>query len=257
MPKTTWPDILSTADRIESARAKTRQAVTHLLEILALHENNAIIVYSNKLAKQIPQSLGANAFNTFQQSMHRYEIVRICALWDSADPAKENISTIIQLIKSDAVIKRLGLEMERFWGGFDGSILNPSADPELAQIERLAFKASEQAFGKKQGAKVRQKLRGAISLFDKTHRSPKVLALHNLRDKRLAHLLSHTRREKHGPIDAVKYGDESKLLDVSVRVVEALYLGVCGTSFNFGDSRRIDRKYAKALWGACTFKGVK
>jgi hypothetical protein len=257
MPKAVWPDTLSTEDRIDLAQAKTRQAVAHLLEILALHENNAIIVYSDKLAKQIPKSRGANAFNTFQQSMHRYEIVRICALWDSKDSAKENISTIVELIRPDAVIGRLGLEMEKFWGDFGGSILNPSDDLELAEIEKQVFLASEREFGRKQAAKVRRKLRGAINLFDKTHQSPKVVALHNLRDKRLAHLLSHTRREKHGPIEAVKYGDESKLLDISVRIMEALYLGVCGTSFNFGDSRQIDRRYAKALWGACTFKGVK
>lgn len=257
MPKAIWPANLSTEDRIELAQAKTRQAVTHLLEILALHENNRIIVYSNTLAKQIPKSMGANAFNTFQQSLHRYEIVRICALWDRAEPAKENISAIIELIRADAVINRLGIEMEKFWRGFDGSILNPSSDPELAEIERRAFKASERAFGKKQGAKVRRKLRAAIKLFDSTSQSRKVVALRNLRDKRLAHLLSHTHREQHGPIDQVKFGDETKLLDISIRILAALYLGVCGTSFDFNNSRRIDRKYAKALWGACSFKGVK
>jgi hypothetical protein len=77
MGKAVWPENLSTEDRIELAQAKTRQAMTHLLEMLALHENNAVIVYSDVLAKQIPKSRGANAFNTFQQSMHRYEIVRI------------------------------------------------------------------------------------------------------------------------------------------------------------------------------------
>jgi hypothetical protein len=147
--------------------------------------------------------------------------------------------------------------MEKFWGGFGGSILIPSDNPDLAELEKQAFKASEREFGRSQGAKVRRKLRGAIKLFDKTRRSPSVVALRNLRDKRLAHLLSHTHWEKHGPIQGVKYGDETKLLDVSVRMMEGLYLGVCGTSFNFGDSRLIDRKYARALWSACTFTGVK
>jgi hypothetical protein len=257
MPNTKWPDNLSVEERIEAAQDKTRQAVTHLLDILALHENNAIIVYSNKLSKQIPRSIGANAFNTFQQSMHRYEIVRVCSLWDSADPAKENISTIIALVNSDTVIRRLGLEMAKYWGGFGGTLLNQSDDPELAEIERNALLASEQAFGKKQGAQVRRKLRAAISLFNKTRQNPKVISLHNLRDKKLAHLLSYTRREKHGPIGTVKYGYETELLDASVRIVQALYLGVCGTSLDFNESRRIDRKYAKALWHACSFKGMK
>ena len=81
-------------------------------------------------------------------------------------------------------------------------------------------------------------------------------ALQNLRDKRLAHLLAYTRREKHGPVAAVKFGYETELLETSLKIIQCLYLGVCGTSLNFTDSRRIDRKYTKALWGACTFKGV-
>jgi hypothetical protein len=257
MAKLKWPANLTVEERIGEAQAKTRLVVSHSLEILALHENNAIIVYSSKLASQIPKSMAANAFNIFQQSMHRYEIVRICSLWDSADAAKENIPTVIQLINDASVIDRLGAEMEKYWGGYGGTILNPSDDPELAEIEREAYVASEKAFGRKQGAKVRQRLRRAISLCEKTAKSPKVNALHNLRDKKLAHLLAYTRREKHGPVDPVKYGYETELLKRSLQIIEALYFGVCGTSLDFDNSRRIDKKYAKALWGACSFKGVK
>src|SRR5450631_2625022 len=102
-----WPNELSTERRIKEAQSKTRMLVTHVLDVLALHENNSIIVYSDKLAKQIPRSNAANAFNTFQQSMHQFEIVRICALWDSMDEAKENIQSVIALIDSDDVIERL------------------------------------------------------------------------------------------------------------------------------------------------------
>jgi bifunctional non-homologous end joining protein LigD len=37
------------------------------------------------LSSQIPQSFAANAFNVFQRSMHQFEIVRLCVLWDSAE----------------------------------------------------------------------------------------------------------------------------------------------------------------------------
>jgi hypothetical protein len=40
----------------------------------------------------------------------------------------------------------------------------------------------------------------------------------------------------------------------SLRIAEALYCWVNGKSFSFEDSRQIDRKNAKALWEACTFK---
>ena len=76
----------------------------------------------------------------------------------------------------------------------------------------------------------------------------------NLRDKYLAHSLTETRRErKNGSIDPMKYGDERQLLDASLPIVEVLYCWVNGTSFNFENSRKINRKNAKALWEACTF----
>jgi hypothetical protein len=40
----------------------------HLFQLIALHENNAIVVYSDTLALQIPRSYAANAFNVFQQA---------------------------------------------------------------------------------------------------------------------------------------------------------------------------------------------
>lgn len=210
MAKSKWPENLSVEERIKLAQAKTRMIVTHVLEILALHENNSIIVYSNKLAGQIPESTAANAFNTFQQSMHRYEIVRICALWDSVEPPKENIPTVIALIQSDEVIERLACEMESYWSGLGATILNPSDDPELAEIERDAFAASEKAFGKEQGAKVREELIAAISLFKETADDTQVIALRNLRDKKTRPftVVHPSRRERPNSTGEVRLRDK-------------------------------------------------
>jgi hypothetical protein len=43
------------------------------------------VLYSDTLSSQIPTSFAANAFNVFQRGMHQFEIVRLCALWDSWD----------------------------------------------------------------------------------------------------------------------------------------------------------------------------
>jgi len=76
----------------------------------------------------------------------------------------------------------------------------------------------------------------------------------NLRDKHLAHALSETRREKKvGPQPPMKYGDERKMLEATLPIVEALYCWVNGTSLSFENSREIDRRNAKALWEACKF----
>ena len=70
--------------RIRLARTKAKKLLGHFLYLAALHENNAIVVFSSRLASQIPRSYAANAFNWFQRVMHDFEIVRLCALWDSA-----------------------------------------------------------------------------------------------------------------------------------------------------------------------------
>jgi len=75
----------------------------------------------------------------------------------------------------------------------------------------------------------------------------------NMRDKHLAHSLSATRREKVGAIEPMKYGYERDVLKASLPIVQALFCWVSGKSFDFEDSRRIDRENAKALWEACTF----
>jgi len=53
---------LSTAKRIQAAKVKTQRVVDHLRYLLALHENNAIITYSDTLSSQITLAHAAEAF---------------------------------------------------------------------------------------------------------------------------------------------------------------------------------------------------
>jgi len=87
---------MSVSERVEIAKEKTKRVVDHLHYLLELHENNVIVLYTPTLSQQIPESFAANAFNVFQQGMYQFEIVRLCALWDRAEPEKENIRTIIK-----------------------------------------------------------------------------------------------------------------------------------------------------------------
>jgi hypothetical protein len=52
----------------------------HAHYLLDIRENNAIVVYSDQLSKQIPRSYAANAFNIFREAMHQIEIVWLNAL---------------------------------------------------------------------------------------------------------------------------------------------------------------------------------
>src|SRR6476660_9073595 len=101
---------ITTLDRVKAAKQKTERVVDHLLYLLELHENNAIIVYSDTLSSQIPPSYAANAFNVFRRGLHQFEIVRLCALWDRAEADKENIPTVIELIDDSEVIEALAQE---------------------------------------------------------------------------------------------------------------------------------------------------
>ena len=84
---------LTTAERVQTAKQKTGHVVDHLLYLLALHESNAVVVYSDTLSKQIPRSYAAHAFSVFRQCMSHFEIVRLCALWDSPHPNQKSIPT--------------------------------------------------------------------------------------------------------------------------------------------------------------------
>jgi AbiU2 len=75
----------------------------------------------------------------------------------------------------------------------------------------------------------------------------------NLRDKHLAHSLSQTRREKKAPVAPMKYGDERKVLEDTLPIVQDLYSWVSGIGLSFEESRKIDREFAQSLWTACTF----
>jgi hypothetical protein len=219
-------------ERVRIAKEKTKRVVDHLHYLLELHENNAIVLYTRTLSRQIPTSFAANAFRVFQQGMHQFEIVRLYALWDSAALEKENIPTIIKLINHPKVIEALAQETASHWQSRD-----------------------DQQFGQQEAQKAREELRKAIDDSRAIIASPRHVSIMNWRDKHLAHSLSKTRREKKvGPLPSIKYGDEGKILEATLPIVEVLYCWVNGTSLSFENSRKIDRENAKALWEACSFR---
>jgi AbiU2 len=245
---------LTLPERVKTAKEKTERVVDHLLYLLALHENNAIVLYSPTLSSQIPTSYAATAFNVFQRGLHQFEILRLCALWDRAELDKESIPTIIELIDHNGVIESLVQETASHWNGDVGSILNPSDDPDLHALEIDMLKLSNENFAKEQAQKARIELRKAIQDSRAISKSPQVIT--NLRNKHLAHSLSHTRREKASPIAPMKYGDEREVLNATLPIVESLFCWVNGCSFSFKESKDIDRENAEALWKGCSFNIV-
>src|ERR1700730_7046822 len=97
-----------TQKRVTEAKRITERLVDHTLYLLDIHENNAIVLYSDMLSKQIPKSYAANAFNVVREAMHQIEVVRICALWDPRHTIeRESIMTVIELIDHPNVLDAL------------------------------------------------------------------------------------------------------------------------------------------------------
>jgi AbiU2 len=245
-------------ERIRLAKAKMTKVLDHFLYVVELHANNSFVVFSPLLASQIPCSHAANAFNVFQRSMHQIEIVRLCAIWDSIDLDKENIPTVVALIDDDEIIETLAEETRSHWvGGASERLLNPSNDPAIAAIEREMVKAANLQFADEQASTARTELRRAIADMREVLGWERLASVMNIRDKHLAHSLETTRREKNGPVQPMKYGDETELLNASIPIIERLYCWVNGTSFSIENSQEIDQNNAEALWTGCKFEDLR
>jgi hypothetical protein len=245
---------LTPAVRIEIAKAKMDKVLDHFLYVIELHANNSFIVYSPTLASKIPTSYAANAFNVFQRSMHQIEIVRLCAIWDSADADKENIPTVVELIDTKEIIEILAEETRSHWATAPAPhLLNPSIDPDLALIEQELLDRHNADFGNEQALKAKTELMAAICEVRTTLSSPRLASVMNHRDKHLAHSLTSTRREKRAPVSPMKNGDGAALLETSIPIVERLYCWVTGKGFSIRNSQEIDQENAEALWSGCKF----
>jgi hypothetical protein len=220
---------METQKRIAEAKRLTERLVDHTQYLLDIHENNAIVLYSNILSKQVPVSHAANAFNVFREALHQIEVVRICALWDSpSGTERESIPTVIGLID-------------------DQKVLDAFADQERARHPAQV--------GDKHAERALAALKGAIKQARDLRTSAQLTSIRNLRDKHVAHYLGQTAQEKKtGPMAPMKHGDEGPVLDASIAIVEVLNSRVNDVSLSFEAARAVDRKCAEALWNACTFK---
>ena len=217
---------LDRAKRIELAKTKMEKVLDHFLYLLELHANNAFVVHSPILSSQIPTSFAANAFNVFQRSMHQFEIVRLCALWDGAEAEKENIPTVIELTDDSAIIDMLAEEARQHWASDRLPLLNASTDPKLNAAELEAVRKAEHQFADEQASNAKTGLKDAIAKARSILGSARLASVVNIRDKHLAHALETTRREKRGQVSPMKYGDETALLDQSASIVEQLFCWV-------------------------------
>jgi hypothetical protein len=217
-----------TQERITEAKRLTACVVDHLQYLLDIHENNAIVLYSDTLSKQVPKSVAANAFNVLREAMHQIEIVRIAAVWDNPTTIeRESILTVIELIDDQKVLDALG---DQARGDYPPQMASQRAERAISNLKEAIKKARQ------------------------TRSSDALKSIRNLRDKHVAHYLTEKVEEKSNEVATMKHGDEVAVIDASISIVETLNSYVNDVGMSFADARAIDQRCATALWGKCTFK---
>lgn len=244
------PD-MSISERVQLAGDKTRRIVREIRWLIALHENNALVFYSPLLANQIPESYAARTFNVMQESMLYFEILRLCTLWDRCDVENYSIPTVVELADDERFQQEIHDRMKGH--PIDGRLLNrdPARETEIEE----ALRNGNRQFAQREADKSVERLKQAIEAARTTSKSVTLTAAKNLRDKHLAHLLEQTRREKKDDtVKPMKHGDESKLIEETMEIVEGLHLGIVGSACDLEKSRENARRSAQALWEGCQIK---
>jgi len=216
--KMRWPEALNPQERVDRARVIVSRQIDDLQSLIAVSEANRIIIYSPKLASQIPASYAANAFNVFQWVSLNYEIPRACALWDSPREDRASIPTLISLVNTPECRTILEADLGRN---------TPYAARHKAKFDR------------------------AVTLAKRIEASRFTAALYRFRNEQLAHSLVSGRPT--APSTLPKYGYERRILTASIAVAEAFNNAVRDSSFFFEDAIKISKANAEALWNGCTF----
>jgi hypothetical protein len=216
-------------ERIKLAKTRADRLVDHLAALLLMHEANAIVLYSPALASQIPQSFAAHAFNQFQRSMHLFEILRTCALWDAPSEDRESIPTILKLVSEPEIIDSLVEDAYRYFSEqLEPRDLTPSDDPEIEAAKAAWWSEYKVRNAEERAKKTRDWLAEAAERAEKVQGSPELRALIDFRHSYIAHNLDlpEPALDRPAVVLPVRYGDERKVLEATVPIADALHLAI-------------------------------
>jgi hypothetical protein len=249
-----WLGKLSAGDRIRLAQERADNLVGHTTTLFLMHEANALVVYSPKLAEQIPRSHAAHAFNQFRSSMHLFEIIRLCALWDPPGTERESIPTIVQFFNAPAIVDQMARDRhDRYANQAEPADLG--SDPEYAAAYREAWKKDRSAAAREAEQRLRQRLGFAAEKAAEVVTSSRLKAMREFRDAYIAHNLTLPEADTTSEENVMRVhpGDETALLEDTVAVADALHSELNDTSFDWEGARQMASRNAAALWDNCAF----
>ncbi|MFM8607825.1 MAG: hypothetical protein ACKOBC_07675 [Hyphomicrobiales bacterium] len=243
-----WADKLPIDIRVEKAKKIANKLVQLIVNIINIHESNRLLIYSDQITKQIPPSHAAHTFKLLQQSEFRMEVLSLYALWDKPSGDRFSIPTLISLVDNTGVIDALNNEQKEFWmappiNGWGLEIDDPLARENIVD----QINTNQEAFANRQIQKMDRRRRKAIELVSKSSDCTKIKTIRDFRDRYIAHALDFDDSDD-SQSPSLKYGDETWLLEKTIKIVDWLYLAVCGTSFSWDQSRKIAKDRAEKFW---------
>jgi AbiU2 len=249
----TFADKLTDTQRIERARALAGKLVDHTRGLLAAAENNAVVLYSDALSCQIPRSFAANAFNELQRSMHFYFLVRLSAIWDKASPDRESLPSLLALIDKPSVRERIADDTYRYHSTIgEPRISRPSTDPVEQRIITEHWERYSVRRAAEEKAKVERWINFSVRIVPRVEQSFVAKSLRPFRDSYIAHNLDASVASMGDPI-RLHFGDEAKLLRLTIRVVDRFHLALNGAGFAWGMAQEQANRNAAELWSSCRF----
>jgi hypothetical protein len=243
-------------ERFSLAKARAAKLVHHIAPLFLMHEANAVIIYSQQLSEQIPRSYAAHAFNQFQHSMHLFEIIRLCAIWDKPNPDRESIPTIIALFNTPELIDQLVTEVRASYANAPPGKFYDGDDAQEMATKKSWWKRERETIIRQVEKVTRDKLSFAVGKAAEIQQSSRLKRLVQFRDRYIAHNLdiAQPAMSDEASVEHLKYGDETTLLADTVAVASALHQGLTFGAFDWNGSRAIARRNARALWEGCSFQ---
>lgn len=249
-----YADKLTDIERVKRAKVLTEKLVDHARSLIAAAENNAVVLYSDTLSSQIPRSFAANAFNEFQQSMQFYFLVRLSATWDKPSSDRESLPSLIALLDKRSVREWFAEDIYNYHASTTKPRnLDKTTDPdELRALtehwERFRVQRAIEA-----KARAERYINSVVRIVPRLEQSWVAPVLRPFRDSYIAHNLD-AEVNTEGEPKKLRYGDEAKLLRLTIRIVDRLHLAINGASFAWDLAQEHARRNATDLWSSCRFE---
>ena len=139
-------------------------------------------------------------------------------------------------------------------GGFRSAPRDP--DPAMQPAIDESYRNARDAMGKEDADKVSDWLDEAKKITKATTGGDLLNSVVDYRNTDIAHVLSKSFYNRRSPMRKAKYGDEKKLFDVTIDVVDKLHMAVNGKGFDWDGAKDQGKRNAEGFWHGVTINAL-